>query len=181
MARSTWSQLLPWPFVGVVALLVALIFLTPNLLSTSEPAAGSLITQAELLVDRTASGNTTYFYLEGLGNVRYSEIRWAVAAPAVWPVAGSLANLTWNSSGNVSNRLVAVFASTADPVAVNVSMVYVDAAGATVTYVGAFAFLVAGGMLNTLPLLGGVAGVPPTSLSALPIALVLGTAPPGAG
>ncbi len=181
VARPAWTELFPWPFVGVVALLVALIFLTPNLITTNEPAAGSLITQAELVVDRGPGANATDFYLEGLGNVRYAEIRWAIAAPGAWPVTTPVGNLTWNVSGNVTARLVAVFSSPANPVAVNVSMVCVDAAGVRVTYVGAFAFDVAGGMLNTLPLLGGLGGVPPTSVADLPIVLVLETAPPGAG
>lgn len=180
MRPTIGAQLFPWPFVGVVVLLVVLIFLTPNLVTSPAPAAGSLVTQAELLVDRTPTGNATHFYVEGLGNVRYAEIRWAVATNVSWPPPISVRNVTWTSEANVTESLIATFESGANPVAVNVSATYVDYAGNAVRYVGAFAFYLADGLLSTAPLLGGLSGEGPTALSALPLVLLLATASPGA-
>jgi hypothetical protein len=173
-----WSELFPWPFIGAVVLLVILIFLTPNLLLNGTPAAGTLATQAELIVDRVAGNNTTHFYVNGLGTLRYAEMRALVATNLSWPVA-TPANLSWHAVTAVNNTLSLLFVSTANPVAVNVTALYVDAAGTAIEYYGAFAFDVAGLTISILPLAPGLGTVPPTPVGALPLSLLLATTTPG--
>lgn len=180
-----WGRVFPLPLVAIVALLVLLILLTPNLLPTSTPAAGSLATQAELIVDRVSASNLTHFYVQGIGDVRYMSITEQVAANVSWPPPASFANLTWGNETNWSGVLEASFASTADPVAVNVTATYVDPTGAAVEYYGIFAFQVSGGYLSIVPIapgLSGYANLSPTPLSSLPLDILLsgaatGTAP----
>ncbi len=75
--------------MAIVALLVLLILLTPNLLPTSTPSAGSLATQAELIVDRADTSNITHFYVQGIGDVRYVTITAQIATNVSWPAPPS--------------------------------------------------------------------------------------------
>lgn len=179
MAMGAVRALFPWPFIGVVVLLVVLIFLTPNLLSGASPVAGSLETQAELTVDRPPTGNLTHFYVQGLGSVRYLEIRASIASNLAWPAPSSLANVTWRNVTDQTEVLAVAFATSADPVGVNVTATYVDAAGVTVVYYGLYEFDLAGGTLQTATLLPGLAGLPTTPLDALPVTLLLDASAPG--
>ena len=65
------------------------------------------------------------------------------------------------------------------PVALNVSATYVDSAGVAVTYWGLYAFNVTGSNLYTTALDPRLPTVPPTPVDALPITILLETAPPG--
>ncbi len=171
-----WGRVFPLPLVAIVALLVVLILLTPNLLPTSTPSAGSLATQAELIVDRVSTSNITHFYVQGIGDVRYQMITAQLATNVSWPPPASYGNLTWGNVSNWTGVLEASFASTADPVAVNVTATYVDPTGASVEYYGLFAFQVTGGYLSLVPIgpgLGGYSNIAPTPIASLPIDLLL--------
>jgi hypothetical protein len=182
VAGVRWGHVFPLPLVAIVALLVLLILLTPNLLPTSSPSAGSLATQAELIVDRSDTSNVTHFYVQGLGEVRYEMITAQLSENLTWPPPGSYTNLTWENGTNWTGVLEASFESTADPVAVNVTATYVDATGATVEYYGVFAFEVANGALSLVPIavgLSGYANLAATPLASLPLSILLTATSPG--
>jgi hypothetical protein len=167
----------PPPLVAIVILQVVLIGLTPELLPGG--SAGSLATEAELIVDRVGGENVTHFYVEGLTQVRYTEITLQLANDSAWPPPGSPtfhygAWEYWNQS------LVAVVMSAANPVALNVTSTYVDSSGASVTYAGAFEFNVTAGTLYYETYLPGSSGpVASVPLSDLPIPFVLSVSPSG--
>ncbi len=176
VATGRWGRVFPLPLVAVVALLVLLILLTPNLLPTSTPSAGSLATQAELIIDRSSTSNITHFYVQGLGEVRYQMITAQLSEGAPWPAPPSYHNLTWANATNWTGVLEASFGSTADPVAVNVTATYMDPSGAVVEYYGLFEFDVASGALALTPIAPGLSGfsnISPTPLTSLPLSLLL--------
>ena len=180
MTRSLGSlrELFPLPFLGVVLLLVVLILVTPSLLSTGAPSAGSLQTQAELIVDRTVQENVTHLYLRGLGIVRFASMSLSLATNLTWPVAGlpTYGPTTW---ANLTLSLTAV--TSANPVAVNISATFVDDQGVRVRYVGAYAFYVTAGTLQTAALLPTESAVGPTPLQSLPLTLLLPQGSAGGG
>ncbi|MCI4340693.1 MAG: hypothetical protein L3K06_03280 [Thermoplasmata archaeon] len=180
MARGDWARFFPLPFVGVAVLLVLLILLTPNLLLGGGPAAGSLATQAELTVDHPSDGNVTHFYINGLGTVRYEEIRAMVCTNVSWPAPATLANLSWENATWGHEVLAAEFTSTANPILVNVTATYVDAAGAAVEFYGLFEFYVGNGALEARALAAGLSDLPSTPLSSLPVTILLASTTPGA-
>ena len=180
MAPRLLSELFPWPFVGVVVLLVVLIFLTPNLVLSGGPAAGSLATQAQLTIDRPPGTNVTTFYVHGLGTVRYTQIWAALATNVTWPPPPSPDNWTWTNATNDSLALAAVFSTTANPVALNLTATYVDAAGATVVYWGLYEFYFGPATLETSALAVGLTVDAATPIGSLPITLLLASAAPGA-
>ncbi len=168
------ARLPQWPFVGVVALLVVLILLTPTLSSSS---AGSLTTTPELVVDRAPGSNDSVFYVTSLSvSTRYSTIAIGLLDGLPWPYHGTLTGLSgWNWT-NATDVLVLSTSTTANPVAVNVSVKYVDPSGAVAVYAGAFAFYLnsTSTQFVTLTLLVGATG--PTVLTPvadLPIYLTL--------
>lgn len=170
----TFGQLFPWPFVGVAVLLVLLILVTPNLLTAGGgPAAGSIETQAELVVDRTATNSTLHFYVRGLGMVRYSTITFATVGGFGWPPTFAVPGANWTNRSWSNDSLVFSTTYRGDPVAVNVSAVYVDPSGQTVRYDGLYAFHVVDASLYTTDLSVGAAPVSPTALSNLPLAFPL--------
>lgn len=179
MARPWVREYFPWPLVGAVVLLVVLIFLTPNLLSSANPAAGSLVTEAELIVDRVLGSNVTHFYVEGLGNVRYAEIRAGVDPNVSWPPPPSATNLTFTNLSNGTNVLALAFNSPANPVAVNVTVLYVDQSGGTVEYWGIYAFNTSAGYLNVGALDPLLPTYPPTPVGSLPLTILLSSGVPG--
>jgi hypothetical protein len=169
----------PTPFVAIVALLLVLILLTPNLISTSTPSAGSLPTEAELVVDRVASDNVTHFYVRGLGGLRYDSIAVSLATNVSWPPHQTLGNLTFGPRALWKDVLVTIVTTAANPVIVNVTATYVDAAGARVEFVGVFGFNVLAGSLYQVDYVPAAAGITSTPLDDLPLALLLETVPPG--
>lgn len=169
----------PTPFVAIVALLLVLIVLTPNLLSTAAPSAGSLVTEAELVVDRVVGGNTTHFYVRGLGEVRYASIVVSLSRNLAWPAPGSVANVSFGATTTTDNVLLALVSTMANPVAVNVTATYIDSGGAKVAFVGVFAFDVAAGVLyETAYFPAGTSGTS-TPLDDLPLSFLLETVPAG--
>lgn len=169
----------PTPFVAIVALLLVLIFLTPNLLSSAAPSAGSLPTEAELVVDRVVGGNATHFYVRGLGEVRYDSIVVSLSTNLSWPAPGAVRNVSFGAPATTTNVLVALVSSSANPVAVNVTATYVDSAGAKVEFVGVYAFDVAGGVLYETPYFPAGATGSSTPVDDLPISFLLETVPAG--
>jgi hypothetical protein len=169
----------PTPFVAIVALLVVLIVLTPNLLSSAAPSAGSLATEAELVVDRVVGANATHFYVHGIADVRYSSIVVSLAANFSWSAPPSLPNLSFRTAVNETDVLVTLVTSSANPVAVNVTAVYVDAAGSMVSFVGVFAFDVAAGVLYETQYVPLGSGSSSTPVSDLPLSFLLETVPAG--
>lgn len=179
--RESIARWFPLPFVGVSLLLVLLIFLTPNLLSSGSPAAGSLGTTAEFVVDRVPSSNVTHVYVYGLSSVRYTAIHLRVASNVSWPPSADPARYVWANASNGSNVLVVTYASTADPVGFNVTAVYTDAAGTAVEYAGTFAVHFAAPTLYVDELSGGTLSATTERLTATsePLVFLLGTVPGG--
>lgn len=165
----------PTPFVAIVVLLLVLIFLTPNLLSTSSPSAGSLTTEAELIVDRAPSDNVTHLYVHGLGEVRYATISLAIDGAVAWPPPASGSSLSFAPATTWRNTLVATLDVGPDPFAVNVTAVYVDATGVSVDFVGTFAFQVSTGSLYEVAYVPAIAGMTTTPVSGLPLSILLQT------
>ena len=175
--RDRWGELFPLPLVGIVVLLVILIFLTPNLVPTSAPSAGSLQTQAELVVDHVDSEpNVTHLYVKSIGSVRFTNITLSIATWSKWP-SPSIARLHWSWNLSMNYSLFATGVVGADPFAVNVTATYVDSAGVSVEYFGAYAFHYAGGNLVTVALLPDEGSTPDTPISALPLYLLLSHLP----
>ncbi len=172
------GRLLPAPLAAIVIFLVALILLTPILLSSGQPAAG-ILTQADLIVDRVPGSNVTHFYLRGVGTtVRYSEMSVDWAANFSWSSAFPAGPLDWAVGANGSDVLTVIFATSADPVALNVSALY-EVSGTSTLYVGELAFQVSGGgasgtdLLSTVTATSGLAGPSPVSLANLPLTIPL--------
>jgi len=181
--------LAPWPLVGVALLLVALIVLTPVLVANSHQPGVGLLTQAELVVDKTASNATLHFYVWALGEtIRYDEIRVGMASGFNWTGTSSLnwTALNWTQWYNNSDVLSSLIESAANPVALNISAHYVSPSGST-WYVGVFAFYVAvtvpptGESLYSATATSGVAVASPLAVSnsTLPVPILLANVGPG--
>jgi hypothetical protein len=169
----------PTPFVAIAVLLVVLILLTPNLLSTTTPSAGSLPTEAELVVDRAAGDNVTHFYVRGIGGLRYDSISVSLATNVSWPPHQVLGNMTFQAPSVWKNVLDSIVTTSTNPVVVNVTATYVDAAGTGVEFVGVFAFNLSGGVLSQISYVPASSGITTTPLDDLPLVLLLETVPPG--
>ena len=168
------GRFFPWPLVGVAALLVTLILLTPDLQLTGSPSAGTFLTQAELIVDWDPGHNLTHFYVRGLGTVRYSSIIVGIATNYNWSSPSAIANLTWKWTNGTA--VISVNAETkANPAVINVSSLYTDAFGSTVEFVGLYAFSAQSGTLTTRSLLSGEPGALPRPYASLPLTLLLET------
>jgi hypothetical protein len=173
MARDV-GRFFPIPLVGTVVVLLALILLTPNLITSGgSPPAGSLETQAELIVDRVTGNATTHFYIHGLGLVRYQSITVALGTNTTWPAPSSPSAIRWSSSNWSNDSLAVVTATTADPVAINITALYVDSMGARIWFLGVFVFHVSGDTLYVAALLTGAASIPPTPVASLPLPIIL--------
>ena len=173
MARSL-RDLFPWPFVGLVVLLVVLVLITPSLLSTGGGAgAGSLEAQAELVVDQPGTGAPLHFYVHGLGMVRYATISIGWTTNLSWPPPASVAQLNWTNRTTENGTLDVILTVPVNPVALNVSAVYVDSAGQTAWYTGLYAFRLSSDTLFTVDLAPGASAVSPTAVANLPIAFPL--------
>jgi hypothetical protein len=123
---------------------VALIVLTPVLVSNSHQPGPGLLTQAELVVDKVPSNATLHFYTWALGEtIRYDEIRVGVATSFNWTGTSPMpwATLNWTRWYNGSEVLSVIVSSAANPVALNISAYYVSPSGST-WYVGLLSFYV---------------------------------------
>ena len=170
----------PWPFVGVAVVLVALILLTPVLISNGQPAPG-VLTQADLIVDRLAGASSTHFYVRGVGaTARYADITIGAASNFTWDGSSPLnwSALRFTTFWNATNVLSLQFSSDSNPIALNITAYY-DSPSGTAFYVGEFAFLVGGG--SSGPTLYSasarsdvtVAATTPIDNSSLPMLIVL--------
>ncbi|MCI4327372.1 MAG: hypothetical protein L3K16_07045 [Thermoplasmata archaeon] len=176
---ETLRRWFPTPFVAIVVLLVVLIVLTPNLLSSASPSAGSLPTEAELIVDHASGDTVTHLYVRGIGLVRYTSIAVVVVGNFSWTSPPSSSNLSFGKPTKWTDVLAASTATASNPFAVNVTAVYVDASGTTVDFVGTFAFDLAGGVLSEIVYVPSTGGVTTTPENQLPLAIVLETVAPG--
>jgi hypothetical protein len=179
----------PWPVVGVALLLVALVLITPVLLANSHQPGPGILTQAELVVDKTSRNSTLHFYIWALGEtIRYDDMRVGVATGFNWtgstPIAWNALN--WTDWHNGSDLLSVIVASDANPVALNISVHYVSPSGST-WYVGLLAFYVGltspplGESLYSATPTSGVALTSPLAVSndTLPVAILLADVGPG--
>ncbi len=175
----------PWPFVGIAAVLVVLILLTPVLISNGPPGP-SVLTQASLTVDRVAGVSVTHFYVRALGStVRYD---------GIW--VGATTNFSWDGQSainwsavhfstfwNASDVVVLSFASGSNPIALNITAYYTSPSGSAF-YVGRLAFYVTAspsGSGEVLYAASGTSGVVVASSttvdnSSLPMVIVLSAA-----
>jgi hypothetical protein len=174
------SRFFPIPLVGAAVLLAVLILLTPNLISAGGgPTAGSLETQAELVIDHDPTGSVTQLYVHGLGDVRYARITVQLDPNVSWPAPTFIPESNWTRTTTLNGTLAIVVDTAANPVAINVTAVYVDPTSTTVWYMGTYVLDVSGGMLSIVPLLPGAAPISPTPLSALPLELLLAASSTG--
>jgi hypothetical protein len=169
------GDLFPGALVGVALIFALLIVVTPVLTASVQPAAGSIFTQAELIVDGVVGNATTHFYVRGFGTTaRYDEIQIAFAFGFNWTGRFPSGPLNWTDAQNASDVLSIDAAVSADPVAVNVSALY-SASGVSALYVGTFAMYVGipvGSTTDTLTVVSNTPGIasftwPVASLPAL--------------
>jgi len=180
-ARRRLGDYLPWPLVGVAIVLAVVIVLTPVLLSLGgPPAAGSVFTQAELIVDHAPGANASYFYVRAVGaTVRYDAIVISWATGFSWSGSGSpdWSKLTWTSAANVTDLLAVTVSSDANPIALNVSAYYTS--NGIALYVGVFAFYMTNATGAPADSLLGVTPTPnvsvpgATALASLPLLIPL--------
>jgi hypothetical protein len=172
------AGLFPGPLVGIALLLAMLILLTPILTSNGQPAAGSIFSQAELIVDQAPGSATTHFYVRALSSTaRFSEIRLSLASGFPWTGGFPSGRLNWSDWQNAS-EVVSVSAMTNEtPVAVNVSALY-TANGASAYYVGLLAMEVttpSGSSTAVLTVVSATSGISgfSTPVSNLPLPITL--------
>ena len=183
------STYAPVPLVGIALVLVAAIVLTPVLVTNSHQPGPGILTQAELVVDKAPGNSSLHFYVWALGEtIRYDQIRIGVAPSLNWsgmtPIAWT--GLNWSEWHNGSDVLSVIVISSANPVALNISVHYTSPAGST-WYVGLFAFFVAvtapplGESLYSATPTSGVAVTSPIAVSndTLPVAILLADVGPG--
>ncbi len=174
----------PWPLVGVAVLLIALIVFTPVLVSKSphQPAPG-ILTQAELVVDKIAGVPALHFYVWALGEeIRYDQLHIGLAGSFNWTGSSAMnwSRLNWTVWYNGSEVLSEIIASSANPVALNISAYYVSPGGSA-WYVGVIAFYVSvtsppsGETLFAATDTSGITVVSPLAVSndTLPMAILL--------
>jgi hypothetical protein len=139
--RSFAQRFFPTPLVAVAILLVVMILLTPVLLSSSQPAPGSIEAEVELIVDYVSGGNAMHFYVRGLGaSVRYADMTVRVASGFPWNAGVPTASgANWTLAVNETDVLAAIYSTGQNPVALNVTVLY-SVPGASAYYIGVFAF-----------------------------------------
>lgn len=137
----------PIPLVGAAAILVVLIVLTPILIGSGVPAAGTIFTQAEVIVDYPGTNATSYYYLHAIGNVRYTMLSIGIAENYVWDHPPPIPSLIWGNWTNGTDLVAIGAMSSGNPVALNVSAYYSTAKEGSAWYVAIIAFEVVG---NTL-------------------------------
>jgi hypothetical protein len=150
----------PGPMVGVALLLALLIIFTPFLTSYGQPSAGSIFSQAELVVDALPGNATLHFYVHGLGTTaRYTSIAVGLAFGFPWTGGWPSGNLTWTNWTNGTDVLVVSGSTSRLPVAVNITADYISA-GVSALYAGQFALnLSAASGTDTLYVASNTAGI----------------------
>jgi hypothetical protein len=140
--RDALARYFPAPFVATTLLLVILILLTPVLVPNGQPAGGTIFTQADLTLDRTPVSNVTSFYLHSPEtSVRYALIDVRAATQFNWTGGFPSGPLNWTTVVDQPDLLAFQFNSTANPIALNITILY-SYAGGQVYYEGTFAFFV---------------------------------------
>lgn len=137
----------PIPLVGVAAILLVLIVLTPVLIGTGVPAAGTIFTQAEVIVDYPGGNSSSFYYLHAIGNVRYAILSMGIAENYNWDNPPPVSSIVWGNWTNGTELVAISAANTGNPVAINVSAYYTTSKEGSAWYVAIIAFEVAG---NTL-------------------------------
>jgi len=165
----------PGPLVGIALLLGVLIVLTP-FLSSGQPSAGTIFSQAVLYVDALPGNSTMHFYLHGLGTTaRYDNLSIGLAYGFPWTGGWPSVGPAWGNWTNGTNVLAISTSTDRNPVAVNVSALYV-ANGQFAVYQGLFAFNVTGSSgSETLAVVSNTAGTGgfTTPVASLPVGLTL--------
>jgi hypothetical protein len=133
------SRFLPAPFVATTLLLVLLIILTPVLVPNGQPAPGTIFTQADLTVDHPASNLTNFYIHSPELSVRYAQIEVWSAAGFNWTGGFPSPRLNWSRVIDEPALVAFQFNSSANPLAVNITILYTYAGGQAY-YVGEFAF-----------------------------------------
>lgn len=187
MTRAAASgRLFPLPLVGVALLLAVLIVLTPILTANGQPAAGSIFSQAELIIDALPGNVTTHFYVRGEGiTARYDDIRMGFAYDFNWTGGFPPGRLNWTVWQNASSVLSINGAAIQTPVAVNVSALY-SANGVNALYVGVFAIDVGirpGSSTDQLSVISDTSGISSFTypVASLPVPIPLSEIGPGGG
>ena len=176
------------PLVCVAILLAVLIVFTPYLSfsSSGQPAAGSIFSQAELIVDALPGNTTTHFYVHALSTTaRFADIHLGLAFGFTWTGLFPTGLLNWTVWQNESEVLVVAAATNLTPVAVNVTAFY-TANGASALYVGVFAIEVGvpvGSTTDTLTVASDTPGIGSfaTPVANLPIPITLANVGSGGG
>lgn len=165
----------PIPLVGAASILAVLIFLTPVLIGTGVPAAGTIFTQAELIVDYPGQNATTYFYLHAIGNVRYADLSIGIAQNPFWDNPPPIQQWAWGNWSNGTDLVAIGSSSLNNPVAVNVSAYYTTAKEGNAWYVAILGFEVVGNTMFLRSYTGGVDVPHSVSItgSQLPVAILL--------
>jgi hypothetical protein len=128
----------PVPFVGLAAILVALIVFTPVLLA---PGPSPLAVQAYLGVYRAAGSSSTEFALHAYDDdVPYSSITLAIASGFSWSGSCPSGKLSWNVT-NATDVTASILETADNPVVVNATAVY-DQSGTRTVYAGELAVYV---------------------------------------
>jgi hypothetical protein len=186
-SRIALGDFIPWPFVGVTVLLVVFIIVTPVLLSIG--SGPGITTNAELIVDRLPGASGTNLYVRATGTAdRYAYIHVGLADGFAWDGIHAVpwSRLAWTQWSNQSETLGIEVSTIDDPVAVNISALYVSAGGSAL-YVGILAFYVggtpaSGEVLYVATLTSGVSVPPnPTTVSNSSFPLPIGLAASGSG
>lgn len=174
-------QVAPLPLVGVAVLLVALILITPVLISEGQPPPG-IFTQAELIVDRTSGTPGLHFYVHGLSTtVRYDVIALGTADNFSWSGSGSppWRALDFGNWTNATFVLAVSLWATENPVAVNVTASYASLNGYA-TYSAVVVFFVGPGpspsgetLYAASPTGGLVPSSTPVDNASLPLTILL--------
>ncbi|MGI0071942.1 MAG: hypothetical protein ACRECT_07780 [Thermoplasmata archaeon] len=172
------GQYFPLPFVSATLLLVALILLTPVLYANGQPAAGSVLSQAELVIDALPGNSSTHFYVHGLSTTaRYAEIRMGFVTDFNWTGAFPGGPLNWTNWTNGTSVLSVTNEIGRGPVAVNVTALY-SANGVNAYYVGLVAVDLGtppGSSTDTLTVVSGTSGIAgfSTAVTNLPVPIPL--------
>ena len=183
---GTFADWFPAPLVGVALLLGLLIVFTPFLTSYGQPSAGTIFSQAELIVDGLAGNSTVHFYVRGLGTTaRYAEIRLGFAFDFTWTGSWPSGPLAWSNWTNGTNVLTVTANVDQLPAAVNVSALY-TADGSSALYVGLLALTIgvpAGQSAEALLVASDTTGISgfSTPVADLPVPITLANVGSGGG
>ncbi|MGI0052727.1 MAG: hypothetical protein ACRECR_00500 [Thermoplasmata archaeon] len=168
------DRVLQWPLVGLAVFLALLILATPSLLGILDRRASSPETQPVLDLSLTPTGNGTVLSVEGFSQTTYARIEVGLASGFTWGITSD-ANLSWGDWMNRTNSSEVDETTSANPVAVNVTVEYIDSTGRAALYVGVYAFNSGGSSVLVQPLIAslGTGGPSKIPVADLPQVLAL--------